>query len=193
MDETTELQLEDWKMTKDRIKHFDDVIMRTRVGGLPIATGLQTVAFLTSDTIGKIHPDLIPINISIFSLIMLSSVLYIIPVFLFDILHFQLLIKAVNHAREIEASDHFKGKLQITTKLTSHKLTVIHRYAGFAIYVAIMITGISFAIIGLSLDVQDESIIEPITQNIVTPDELTEHKLFSNSTEQFSKNVSTVD
>lgn len=193
MDETTELQLEDWKMTKDRIKHFDDVIMRTRVGGLPIATGLQTVAFLTSDTIGKIHPDLIPFNLSIFSLIMISSVFYIIPVFLFDILHFQLLVKAVRHAREIEASDHFKGKLQITTKLTSHKLTTLHRYAGYAIYIAIMVTGIIFAYIGLSLDVQDESIIEPITQNIVTSDDLTEHKLFSNSTEQFSKNVSTVD
>jgi len=75
------LQLEDWKVSKDRIKHFDDIIMRTRIGGLPIATGLQAAAFLTSNTIGKIQPEIFPFDITIFSLIMFASVLYLIPVF----------------------------------------------------------------------------------------------------------------
>lgn len=137
-------------MSKDRIKHFDDVIMRTRITGLPIATGLQAAAFLTSDTIGKIHPPMLsPLEIPIFSLIMIASVLYLIPVFLFDILHFTLLLKAVKHAKSIENQEVFRGKLEITTKLTSHRLTMIHKFAGYGIYLIIIGSGIFFAIMGL--------------------------------------------
>jgi len=151
MDDDLSIKLEDWKMAKDRIKHFDDVIMRTRIQGLPIGTGLQAVAFITSNSIGRVQWDVSGyFSIPVFSLIMFASVLYLIPVFLFDIVHFRLLILSVRHAREIENQSCFKDKLQITNKLTSPKLTRLHEFAGYGIYVIVIGSGILFGLFGSS-------------------------------------------
>jgi hypothetical protein len=41
------LILEDWKMSNKRVEYLDDTVMKTRLQGLPIATGIQAAAFTT--------------------------------------------------------------------------------------------------------------------------------------------------
>jgi len=145
-----DLILKDWEMTKDRIKHFDDVVMRIRIGGIPIATAIQAAGFIAYP---HIH-DLIIIlqlgqhqfQLPALSLIFLASALYLFPIALLDGLHYKLLLIAVNHAKEIESLDNYKGKLQITTKLTSPWLTRIHTFAAYSVYVFIAGLGLFLAI-----------------------------------------------
>ncbi len=143
-------KLEDWKMTKDRIKHFDDVLMRTRVEGIPIATALQAAAFVTAKDVGYIQTKIPfigdPISLPVFSLIILASLAYLVPVLLLDILHFVLLKKAVEHAYDLEKQ--LGNKIQITHKLTSFWLTLLHTVGAYLIYGMIFAAGIYFAFFG---------------------------------------------
>lgn len=146
-----EIILEDWKMTKDRIKHFDDVVMRTRLQGLPIATALQAAAFLTSDTVGRINVNILNLNIinlPVFSLIILAGLVYLIPVILLDAVHFKLLMQAVKHAQKIEQMSRFKEKLGITTALTGGWLTVLHAGGAAVAYFLIIIVGSYLVVTG---------------------------------------------
>lgn len=135
-----EIILEDWKITKDRIKHFDDILMRTRLQGIPIATALQAAAFITSGSIGKITVPVLGSDWPIFSLILLAGILYLIPVLLLDLFHFSLLIIAVNHAKKIE-EENFNQKLGITRALTKRWLTILHVLA-YGVYLAIFVIGL---------------------------------------------------
>jgi len=137
-----EIFLEDWKMTKSRIQHFDDVVMRTRLQGIPIATALQGVAFITSDSIGKMNIPIFDQTWPVFSLIILAGMLYLIPVLFLDIFHFLLLLKAVKYAKKIE-KEKFENKLNITHAITSNWLTVLHLLA-YGIYFAILAIGYIF-------------------------------------------------
>ena len=133
-----DLILKDWEMTKDRIKHFDDVVIRLRIQGIPIAATIQA-AGLASIEYTK---DIIFCGLSLTSLILIFGSLYLIPIFGLDLFHFKLLIISVNHAKNIEDSSEFKGKLQITSKLTSPILTWLHTILAAAIYLILILFGI---------------------------------------------------
>jgi len=144
--EDNDLILEDWKMTKDRIKHFDDVVMKTRVQGIPIATAMQIAAFVTAASVGGITTGFF--GLPVFSLIIIASLIYLLPVLLLDIFHFIMLLRAVDHAKSIEEKEPFKGKLQITTKLSSRSMSIFHSIGGYLIYAVVYLTGIYFAFFG---------------------------------------------
>jgi hypothetical protein len=135
-------------MTKDRIKHFDDVVMRTRTQGLPLATIIQAAAFVTNQQIGSY--SVFTINgfvIHLFPLIMLAGLSYVISVLILDITHFKLLLKAVDHALTIEKT-HFEGKLGITKALTTKSATWSHYIGAYLFYAVIIIFGSIFALLG---------------------------------------------
>ncbi|MDH5463586.1 MAG: hypothetical protein OEW49_04695 [Nitrosopumilus sp.] len=145
MDEN-DLRLEDWKMAKDRIKHFDDIVMKTRVQGIPIATAMQIAAFVTASSVGHITTGFF--NLPVFSLILISSIIYLVPVVLLDFFHFWLLLKAVSHAKDIESKPPFKGNLRITHVLSNNKYTALHSIGGYLIYSLVFGVGIYFAFFG---------------------------------------------
>ena len=142
MDDSDQIKLEDWKMTKDRIKHFDDVVMRTRLQGLPIASAIQASAFITADTIGKIELNIFGATFPVFSVLVLAGLFYLVPVILLDVLHFSLLRKAVGHAISIEDHGIFKENLGITKALTSTRLTLLHSVGAYSIYALMILVGI---------------------------------------------------
>lgn len=144
-----EYVFEDWKMTKDRIGHFDDVLFRTRLEGLPISTGLQAAAFAVDGFVGSMHLAIFGHNIPIFSLIMLASVFYLIPIMMLDRLYFTFLVTAVKHAKSIEEKN-FNEKIKITTKLTSLAHTKRHYTVMFLMYFVVMATGSFFFIMGIT-------------------------------------------
>jgi len=75
-------------------------------------------------------------------------------------------MKAVNHARDIEKKPKFKNNLQITTKLTSHKLTILHEFTGYGIFFIVIGAGLFFAVMGSSfIDSLDEASVDPMSQN----------------------------
>jgi len=125
-----DLVLEDWKMTKDRIKHFDDVVIRLRLQGIPIGTAIQAIGIASFQYTQNVRFW----NINATSFIILLGSLYLIPIFLLDILHYRLLLISVSHAKQIEAMPTYKDKLQITTKLTSPKLTRLHTICTILVY-----------------------------------------------------------
>jgi len=147
--EDDEIIIEDWKMTKDKISHFDDILFRTRLEGLPISTGLQAAAFAVDGFVGSMHLAIFGHNIPIFSLIMLASVFYLIPIMMLDKLYFKFLCTAVDHAKSIEKNN-FENKIQITTKLTSLKNTKRHYKTMFLMYFVVMATGSFFFIMGIT-------------------------------------------
>jgi hypothetical protein len=140
-----DLVLEDWKMTKDRIKHFDDIVIRLRLGGVPIASaiiGAGLASFQYTSTV-VFRTNSYAINAT--SIVILLGALYILPICVLDLFHYHLLLIAVNHARSIEQQERFKGKLQITTKLTSPTLTKLHRLFALIIYIAVFVTALILA------------------------------------------------
>ena len=145
----TDYVLEDWKMTKDRIGHFDDVLFRTRLEGLPISTGLQAAAFAVDGFVGSMHLAIFGYDVPIFSLIMLASIFYLIPIMMLDRIYFKFLVTAAEHAKSIEAK-FFENKIQITTKLTSLENTKRHYNAVFLMYFVVMATGSFFFIMGIT-------------------------------------------
>jgi len=62
-----------------------------------------------------------------------------------DMLHYVLLLTSVEHARHIEAMPKYKGKLQVTTKLTKPWLTKIHWFCAIAVYLGVIIVGLVLA------------------------------------------------
>ncbi len=138
------LMFEDWKMTKDRIKHFDETMLRLRIQGIPMAAAIIAAAFASMEYTRHVVVFGFPLT----SLILFLGSFYIVPIFGLDYFNFRLLVAAVNHARWIEEQPEFKGKLQVTTKLTSQRFTVNHRLLAFLLYVMLILFGI-FA--GLSL------------------------------------------
>lgn len=110
--EDVELYLRDWEVTKERIKHFDDVIIRLRLQGIPIALALMSLGAI-------IYPSIKAVPIPIFhssagSLLFFAAGVYLIPIFALDIVHYILLLESVQHAIDIENRDEFRGKIQIT-------------------------------------------------------------------------------
>lgn len=144
MDED-KLLLEDWKMTKDRIKHFDDVVIRIRLQGIPIATAIFAVGFASFQYTREIRLSIGCSTINAPALIILLGSLYLIPIFALDLFHFRLLLISVEHARTIEQESKFKGRLQITTNLTSPKLTKLHTAVAVLLYLGVIIFGFILA------------------------------------------------
>ena len=140
--EDEDFYLEDWKMTKDRIAHFDNKILTVRLQGIPIATGIQAAGIGLSGYLSEMTSPL-----PLFSLIMAISVLYIIPVFLLDIYNLKLLMLSVKHALDLETQ--LQKKLSITHSLTSDKLSALNKIGGAAVYLVIIVVGIGLAIYGL--------------------------------------------
>gem|GEM_PF-6593380 len=56
-----------------------------------------------------------------------------------------MLLRSVNRAWEIEDTEPFKGKLQITHRLTTGWLSKIHRWTAIVLYVLLMAVGIYLA------------------------------------------------
>lgn len=140
-----DLVFEDWKMTKDRIKHFDDVCVRIRIGGVPIASAIIGAGLSSFEYTSRISFTIGTYNINATSIVILFGTFYLLPIFALDMFHFYLLLVSVKHAREIEQREKFKNKLQITTKLTSPALTRIHTGIAVVIYVGIFLTGLALA------------------------------------------------
>jgi hypothetical protein len=151
-DEDT-LKLEDWKMANDRVKYLDDTVMKTRTQGIPIATTIQVAAFTTLGakigdiTIGQGIIHIFGFSLAVFQLIIGASLAYLVPVLLLDIMHYKLLLRAVDHTKVLES--HFKDKLLTTTKLTSSKLTLMHTVGAYLVYAFIFVFGILFSIYGV--------------------------------------------
>lgn len=136
-----ELLLKDWEVTKDRIKHFDDVIVRLRLQSIPIALGIMSLGAALYSTVKTI-----PIPIlggSAGSLLFLAAGLYLIPILALDLVHYKLLLNSVAHAISIENLEPFQGKLEITNKITNNLLTSIHTLIAVALYGAIILLSLS--------------------------------------------------
>ena len=137
----SDLVLEDWKMTKDRIKHFDDVVIRLRLQGIPIGTAIQAIGLASLQYTRNIRIW----GISATSFIVALGSVYLLPIFLLDLLHYNLMLISVRHGKYIEALPAYQGKLQITTKLTSHKLTVLHTVCAILVYSGVIVLGFVLA------------------------------------------------
>src|SRR6266705_2721168 len=141
----TELYLKDWEMTKDRIKHFDDMVIRIRTQGVPVATAIIAAAFIASSTLESVKVNLSLIKVSYLSLVIGSSALLVTAIGLLDLLHYNLLLLAVRHAWNLEELPEFVGRLRITHQLTSPLLTFAHSAAAAVIYVSIASAAIYLA------------------------------------------------
>ncbi|MHA1672724.1 MAG: hypothetical protein ACTSYI_03770 [Promethearchaeota archaeon] len=117
---SNEFLLEDWRMAKDRIKHFDDVVIKLRLEAIPIS-GLLITLGITQQV----------------DVLFLIAAIYLIPIFLLDIVHFTLLIKSVKYALELETK--LNNQVNITTRLTRTWISVLHGL-GYLIYFAIWIS-----------------------------------------------------
>jgi len=133
------LILKDWEVTKDRIKHFDNVVMTVRVHGIPISTAFLTIGWVLISN----NPDLKWVRY-----VFLFASLYLIPIAFLDFLHYDLMLKSVKHAKKIEKTTPFNNTLKITTKLTSPVLTTFHTVSALLVYGIVIIAGfISFILI----------------------------------------------
>ena len=125
-----ELYLKDWEITKDRIKHFDEIVMRIRVQDIPISSAFFIAGWGLHNEGYQWAPWLF----------LLASV-YILPIAAFDYFHYILLVKAVRHAIWLEQNK-FDNKIQITQKLTSRWLSILHVGAAAGIYIVIFIASL---------------------------------------------------
>ncbi len=144
MAEETDLVFQDWLMTKDRIRHFDEIVVKIRIEGAPIATaiyGIGVLAFPYAQQVLLTVP-LVGWKLSAPSLLFYFGAVYIIAMALMDFLHLKLLGIAVEHARLIEKQEPYKGKLEITTKLTNRPLTALHYGSMFLMYALLAAVGI---------------------------------------------------
>lgn len=139
-----DLIFEDWKMTKDRIAHFDDVVIRLRLEGIPIASAIIGAGLASFQYTSNIVFNIDKISINATSIVILLGAIYLLPIFALDMFYYRLLMISVEHARQIEQEE-YPGKLQITTKLTSPSLTTAHRVIAIIIYVGIFITALTLA------------------------------------------------
>lgn len=140
-----DLILKDWEMTKDRIKHFDDVVIRMRLQGIPIATAIMAVGLASFPYTHAIKVFLFQWITTATSVIIALGSIYLIPILALDALHYKLLLLSVDHAKRIEQLPKYKGKLQITTVLTSPKLTRLHTICAGAVYLGVIAFGFVLA------------------------------------------------
>lgn len=143
--EDEELILEDWRVTKDRIKHFDDVVIRLRLGGVPIASAIIGAGLASFQYTSLIMFSIGKYTINATSIVILLGAFYLLPIFTLDMFHLHLLLISVEHARQIENQEEYRGKLQITTKLTSPFLTKIHTLIAVIIYLGVFTTALALA------------------------------------------------
>lgn len=136
-----DLVLKDWEMTKDRIKHFDNAVIRLRLQGIPIGTAIQAIGLTSFQYTHTLRIW----DISAASLIIALGSIYLIPIFALDILHYELMLISVEHGREIEAMPKYRGRLQITTRLTKPWLTRLHWFCAIAVYLGVIILGFILA------------------------------------------------
>ena len=141
-----ELLLEDWKMTKDRIKHFDDLIFRLRLEGIPIASAIIGIGLASSQVTSQIVFTIGSFTLSATSIVILLGALYLIPIFALDWIYYNLLLLAVTHAIDLEKNDKFRNNLQITRTLTHTELTKIHTRVAKTIYILVIMTSVVLAI-----------------------------------------------
>lgn len=134
----TELLLEEWKITKDRISHFDEIVIRLRIEGISLALLIIGIGFTIVQYAPKVYVNLLQWSAA--GLIFIFASLYLIPIFSFDMLHYYLLLKSVKHSIEIER-ELFLDKIAITQKLTAKTLTVIHSIFFIALYIVIITMG----------------------------------------------------
>jgi hypothetical protein len=136
-----DLLLEDWKMAKDRIGHFNERITEIRIASPTISVAIQGAAFVAN------YQYHVPPQISKYLLIF--GALILIPLFALDQFYFWLLLKAVDRAKEIENLKPFRGYLKITHVLTGRPLTIFHEFAALFLYFLLIGSGIGLAIHGL--------------------------------------------
>lgn len=142
-----DLRLEDWRVTKNRISHFNGNLIRLRIQGIPIATAIQAAAFIAFKDIPHIPFNFLGLQLpSAINLIFLSSALYLAPIMLLDFFYFRMLKLSVEHAIDIERIPSFYGKISITRTLTSKRLTLAHRIGAYTIYAVIILVGVYLAL-----------------------------------------------
>lgn len=134
------LYLEDYRMTQDRIKHFENILTRIRVGAFPVTAVFIGLAFgfLTFTDAKDISINIHGYNISIASLIFLISGIYFLSMALLDKFYYKLLQRVIEHAKYLEQNI-FDNKLQITTKLTSNDSKNLHENARRLLYTVYLI------------------------------------------------------
>jgi len=145
MKNEVDLVFEDWKMTKDRIKHFDDIVIRLRLEGIPIASAVIGAALISFQYTSKIVFSICSLKINATSIVILLGAVYLLPILALDMFYYKLLMISVEHARQIEKREKYKGKLQITTKLTTGILTTAHRVIAIIIYIGVFVTALVLA------------------------------------------------
>jgi hypothetical protein len=134
----TELLLEEWKVTKDRISHFDEIVIRLRLEGISLALLIIGIGFMIVQYAPTVHVT--EIDFSAAGLVFIFASAYLIPIFFFDMFHYHLLIKSVEHSIWIE-NQIFPGRKSITQKLTSKFLTTIHSILFIGLYLIIISMG----------------------------------------------------
>lgn len=142
---------EDWLMAKDRIKHFDDIVVRIRLEGIGIAAAIMSIGAASVEFTGAIRLSLSSLTLTGPAAIVLLGTLYLIPVAALDGLHYSLLLRSVNRALDIENDPTYRGKLCITTELTSKTLTRLHNVILMAVYVGLFVFGLILAFVLNSL------------------------------------------
>ena len=140
--DNNDLYLKDWETAKKNIVHFDDIVIRMRLEGIPIAITVLTIGFAEFQYTRGIK---VFGSYPAAGFIPLFGAIYLFGIFLLDFLHFKLMLNAVNLAKEIESMPQFKGKLKITTRLTSPFYTIWHEIVVSIIYLAVIILELSFA------------------------------------------------
>lgn len=136
-DERWKVRLEDWKMAKERINQFDQTVVRIRMTGIPIILVIIGVGLTIADTIsGYTVPVL---NCRGAALPFLFAAIYIVPVAVMDIVHYHMLLLAVEHAKSIEDSESFCGLLGLTKRLTTKRLNIFHFVAAMMIYILLFV------------------------------------------------------
>lgn len=144
---TIDFVFEDWKMAKDRIKHFDDVVVRIRLQGIGIAAAIMSIGVASLEFTGVIRFAIGPVTLTGAAVIVFLGSLYLFPVLALDWLHYKLLILAVGRAIEIENDPTYQGKLLITHTLTSRRLTFFHNAILVAIYIGLIAFGLVLALV----------------------------------------------
>src|SRR5437667_11909579 len=100
---------EDWKMAKDRIKHFDDVVVRIRLQGIGIAATIMSIGVASVRFTGVVRIMIGGLSVTGVAAIAFLGSLYLIPVAALDWFHYKLLILYVERALEVENDAKYKG------------------------------------------------------------------------------------
>jgi len=130
-------------MSKERISFFDNAVITIRMSGIPIVLVIIGVGFAIMEKSNTITIPIINCNGA--ALPFIFAALYTIPLFSLDLLHYGLLLRAVNHAKKIEETPTFKDLLGISKTLTSPRLTHLHSFSTVALYATMFILSMLLA------------------------------------------------